>query len=279
MLSAAWVFAVCHHQAPLPQGHTSGYSQRRHHWADKAVWKGAAPTCIAAALLYVAPMLHLTRHPPQSSPCVQAPEPAPYPFSPACLPPPSLTTCPEPLLLQVDEAEQQGKAVILVNPVLKDIPSAAGVMGVRSTLCFHSSSSNILLPPLQALAPPDTPPCFKLPSMQVCMLQSCPVPALLTDWVLDSYLCLSVLHLLFNNGLMYIKPAHPCSSSCPCLFFLLCGAALAFKGHCSLPRLPTFNSGYTTRVMQAVSRSGHVQQLPACMHDAQLTYLKTWACL
>lgn len=31
----------------------------------------------------------------------------------------------------VDEAEKQGKAVILMNPVLKDIPSAAGVMGVR----------------------------------------------------------------------------------------------------------------------------------------------------
>lgn len=31
----------------------------------------------------------------------------------------------------VDEAESKGKAVILMNPVLKDIPSAAGVMGVR----------------------------------------------------------------------------------------------------------------------------------------------------
>lgn len=37
---------------------------------------------------------------------------------------------------QVDEAESQGKAVILMNPVLKDIPSAAGVMGVRSALLF-----------------------------------------------------------------------------------------------------------------------------------------------
>lgn len=39
--------------------------------------------------------------------------------------------------MQVDEAEKQGKAVILMNPVLKDIPSAAGVMGVRS-VCFLS---------------------------------------------------------------------------------------------------------------------------------------------
>ena len=36
----------------------------------------------------------------------------------------------------MDEAESQGKAVILMNPVLKDIPSAAGVMGVRSALLF-----------------------------------------------------------------------------------------------------------------------------------------------
>jgi len=36
----------------------------------------------------------------------------------------------------VDEAESEGKAVILMNPVLKDIPSAAGVMGVRSPLLF-----------------------------------------------------------------------------------------------------------------------------------------------
>ena len=37
-------------------------------------------------------------------------------------------------LVQVDEAERQDKAVILINPVLKDIPSAAGVMGVRYEL-------------------------------------------------------------------------------------------------------------------------------------------------
>lgn len=36
--------------------------------------------------------------------------------------------------LQVDEGEKQGKAVILMNPVLKDIPSSAGIMGVRSFL-------------------------------------------------------------------------------------------------------------------------------------------------
>ena len=34
-------------------------------------------------------------------------------------------------MLQVEEAERQSKAVILMNPALKDIPSAAGVMGVR----------------------------------------------------------------------------------------------------------------------------------------------------
>ncbi|KAL3145428.1 hypothetical protein ABBQ38_001673 [Trebouxia sp. C0009 RCD-2024] len=31
----------------------------------------------------------------------------------------------------VDEGEKRGKAVILMNPVLKDIPSSAGIMGVR----------------------------------------------------------------------------------------------------------------------------------------------------
>lgn len=31
----------------------------------------------------------------------------------------------------MEAAESAGKTVILVNPILKDIPSAAGVMGVR----------------------------------------------------------------------------------------------------------------------------------------------------
>lgn len=71
-------------------------------------------------------------------------------------------TCPDPLLLQVDEAEQRGKAVILMNPVLKDIPSSAGIMGVRSPpplpppffplqtvffLCFQHLLLSTLLPP------------------------------------------------------------------------------------------------------------------------------------
>lgn len=33
--------------------------------------------------------------------------------------------------MQVDAAEEKGKAVILVNPKLVDIPSSAGIMGVR----------------------------------------------------------------------------------------------------------------------------------------------------
>lgn len=71
----------------------------------------------------------------------------PYPFHPFnATPLNNLTACPDLLLLQVDEAEQRGKAVILMNPVLKDIPSSAGIMGVRSALCFHHPSSNILLP-------------------------------------------------------------------------------------------------------------------------------------
>ena len=32
---------------------------------------------------------------------------------------------------QVAAAESQGKSVVLVNPVLKDIPSHSGIMGVR----------------------------------------------------------------------------------------------------------------------------------------------------
>lgn len=38
--------------------------------------------------------------------------------------------------MQVDEGEKRGKAVILMNPVLKDIPSSAGIMGVRSSFFF-----------------------------------------------------------------------------------------------------------------------------------------------
>ena len=38
------------------------------------------------------------------------------------------------LTVQVDAAEEQGKAVILINPKLVDIPSSGGVMGVRCSL-------------------------------------------------------------------------------------------------------------------------------------------------
>ena len=33
--------------------------------------------------------------------------------------------------IQVEAAENMGKALVLVNPLLKDIASAAGLMGVR----------------------------------------------------------------------------------------------------------------------------------------------------
>ena len=33
--------------------------------------------------------------------------------------------------VQLEEVERQGKAMILLNPVLKDIPGSSGVMGVR----------------------------------------------------------------------------------------------------------------------------------------------------
>lgn len=39
--------------------------------------------------------------------------------------------------VQVEEAEAQGKYVILINPLLKDIPSAGGVMQTR---CGHLTS-------------------------------------------------------------------------------------------------------------------------------------------
>ena len=32
---------------------------------------------------------------------------------------------------QVEALEEKGKAIILMNPVLKDIPSHSGIMGVR----------------------------------------------------------------------------------------------------------------------------------------------------
>jgi len=38
------------------------------------------------------------------------------------------------LLMQVDAAEAEGKSVVLVNPVLKDLPSHSGIMGVRCAL-------------------------------------------------------------------------------------------------------------------------------------------------
>jgi Domain of unknown function (DUF1995) len=43
---------------------------------------------------------------------------------------------------QVEEAEARGKAVILINPILRDIPSSGGIMGVRgrdSRLAFEQT--------------------------------------------------------------------------------------------------------------------------------------------
>ena len=34
-------------------------------------------------------------------------------------------------MLQVEKGEEAGKAMVLVNPALKDIPSHSGIMGVR----------------------------------------------------------------------------------------------------------------------------------------------------
>ena len=34
-------------------------------------------------------------------------------------------------VLKVDRAEEEGKYLILINPLLKDIPSADAVMGIR----------------------------------------------------------------------------------------------------------------------------------------------------
>lgn len=45
------------------------------------------------------------------------------------------------MLLQVAAAEAKGKAVVLVNPVLKDIPSHSGIMGVRCNCKIIMSSS------------------------------------------------------------------------------------------------------------------------------------------
>ncbi len=33
--------------------------------------------------------------------------------------------------MQMEKAEEAGKAMVLVNPALKDIPSHSGIMGVR----------------------------------------------------------------------------------------------------------------------------------------------------
>lgn len=46
------------------------------------------------------------------------------------------------LNVQVDAAEEQGKAVILINPKLVDIPSSGGVMGVRCSLRGHVRPSD-----------------------------------------------------------------------------------------------------------------------------------------